>query len=297
MNNIYPLVSVAVITYNQKEYLSECIDSILAQEYPNVQIVVADDGSSDGSQELLREYKEKYPEVFVLCLSQKNMGITYNSNLAHFTCTGKYIAWMGGDDVMLPMKLNKQVEFMENNADCTISYHNLDVFDSDTNTTLYFFNDKKSFEGDIRVVIRQGAFNGACSTMVRADKSPKYGFDEKIPVASDWLYWVDTLANGGEIMYIDLVLGRYRRHDSNVTNVNNYIAQNELDHLNSCHIMLAKYPNYFNDIYYVYARRIASLRHRVPYFQSLWLSFKMSPSFKVFGALVVYCMSFGQLKF
>lgn len=142
-NNSYPLVSVAIITYNQKEYLRECIESILLQNYPNLQIVVADDCSSDGTQDLLLRYSQQYPNVFTLKLSEKNLGITANSNLAHFACRGKYIFWMGGDDLMLPGKIAKQVEYMENNPDCTLCYHNLDVFDSATKKNLYYFNHLK----------------------------------------------------------------------------------------------------------------------------------------------------------
>jgi glycosyltransferase involved in cell wall biosynthesis len=212
-----PLVSIAIITYNQKEYLKECIESVLEQDYENIEIVVADDCSTDGTQEMLKGYEEKYPNKFVLKLSDRNQGITKNSNLAHFACKGKYIAWMGGDDLMLPGKIRRQVEYMENNPECTICYHNLDVFQSDTNETLYYFNENNKYEGDVRVVIKYGTFNGGCSNMVRADKVPKNGFNETLPIASDWLFWCECLLNGGTINYIDEVLGRYRRHQKNIT--------------------------------------------------------------------------------
>ena len=141
-NNNLPVVSVAIITYNQKEYLKECIESVLEQDYKNIEIVIADDCSTDGTQDMLKEYDKQYPNKFVLKLSEKNQGITPNSNLAHFACSGDYIAWMGGDDLMLPGKIKKQVEYMESNPNCTICYHNLDVFQSETNETLHYFNEK-----------------------------------------------------------------------------------------------------------------------------------------------------------
>jgi len=292
-----PLVSVAIITYNQKEYLKECIESILEQDYDNIEIVIADDCSTDGTQEMLKEYNEKYPNKFVLKLSDKNQGITKNSNLAHFACSGKYIAWMGGDDLMLPGKIRKQVEYMEANPNCTICYHNLDVFQSETNETLHYFNnDKNKHQGDIKNCIKYSTFNGACSNMIRAVKSPKYGFNETLPIASDWLYWIDILSNGGTINYIDEVLGRYRRHDSNVTKLELFITQNELDHLNTCNILLAKYPQYISEIMYVYSKRIFNLRHKMNYFKALKLSFCSSYNLKSILGLILFCLTFGLVK-
>ena len=57
-----PLVSVAIITFNQAEFLRECIESVLQQDYANLEIVVADDGSTDGTQEMLRDYDRNHPE-------------------------------------------------------------------------------------------------------------------------------------------------------------------------------------------------------------------------------------------
>ncbi|NUY57655.1 glycosyltransferase [Salinivibrio sp. EAGSL] len=296
MKDTYPLVSIAIITYNQKEYLRECIESCLTQDYPNFEIVIADDCSTDGTQAMLREYEVAYPNKFVLRLSEKNQGITPNSNAAHFACSGKYIAWMGGDDLMLPGKLNKQVDFMERNPNCTICYHNLDVFDSETGKTLYFFNNKLKINGNVKAAIRYGTFNGACSNMVRAEKTPVHGYNKSLPVASDWLYWVETLSNGGTIDYIDAVLGKYRRHSNNITCKEKFVTQNELDHLVSCQIMLAKLPQYFNDIMYIYSKRILGLRHNLNYITCLWRSFCLRPSIKVVGGLGMYLTTFGKVK-
>jgi glycosyltransferase involved in cell wall biosynthesis len=292
-----PLVSIAIVTYNQKNYLKECIESCLAQEYQNIEIVVADDGSTDGTYEILEDYAKKNSGKFVLQRSKENQGITKNSNLAHFSCTGKYIAWMGGDDLMLSGKIRRQVEFMEKNPDCTICYHNLDVFDSETNSTLFLFNKKNKYEGDFSTCIRYGAFNGACSNMVRSNKIPVHGFNQSLIVASDWLYWIETLANGGSIKYIDEVLGRYRRHDKNVTYRDvEEISQNDLDHLLTCQLLIEKYPNQFNNIMHSYAKLLSGIRHKLDYRLALKTSFLLRPNFTVLGALLVNLISFRRLK-
>lgn len=292
-----PLVSVAIITYNQKGYLRECIESVLTQDYSNLEVVVADDGSTDGTQDMLREYAAKYPGMFVLVLSDKNRGITNNSNSAHFACSGKYIAWMGGDDLMLSDKINKQVNFMENNPDCTICYHDLDVFESHTGRRINLFSEKnKPREGGVKVSIRHGVFNGACSSMVRKNKTPEYGYDESIPVASDWLYWVETLMNGGEIRYINEVLGRYRRHDGNVTNIKAGIGQNVLDHLNSCNLIMTKYPKYFKHAIYRQLNVLVGVRKQGEYFSIVWAAARLTFQPKYWAAVVIYIVTFGVLQ-
>jgi glycosyltransferase involved in cell wall biosynthesis len=290
-----PLVSVAVITYNQKVYLKQCIESILEQDYKNIEIVVADDGSTDGTHELLKEYSDKYPKKFVLKLSDQNQGITKNSNLAHFACNGKYIAWMGGDDLMLPEKIKKQVEYMENHKVCTICHHDLDVFDSDTNQTLYYWGKKqKKLSGNVRDLIQYGVFNGACASMVRKNDTPKYGFDVRVPIASDWLYWVQSLYNGGEIHYIDEVLGRYRRHDNNATEQTKF--KNLQDHLISANIILSEKPEYVNEVQYRIAVLLMSFRKIDTYKQYVFSSLKINFSIKAVSLLVLNLLSFGKLK-
>jgi len=297
LENFSIIVSVAVITYNQKAFLEECLNSILEQSFKNYEIVISDDGSSDGTPEMLVELEKKFPKKVKLVLNNKNEGITKNCNKVLKICSGKYIAWMGGDDLMLPGKLEKQVAFMEANPDCSICYHNLDVFDSETNRTIKTFNDStNSFQGDVRQIIRHGTFNGACSTMVRRDCVPKCGFNELLPVASDWLFWVECTLRGGLILYIDEILGRYRRHTGNVTIQKATIGQNEIDHLNSCNFILSYAPNFFEEVMYRYSQRLLSLRFRLPYFKCVWRCFLISPTIKELCRLVCYLVTFGYIK-
>lgn len=244
--NELPLVSVAIITYNQKEFLREAIESVLIQDYKPLEIVIGDDFSTDGTQEMLKNYQNIYPGIFILKLASQNSGITTNSNAVHFACTGKYIAWLGGDDIMLPGKISKQVKFMETHSNYNLVYHNLDVFDSFTGKHLHYYNSAKScFTGDVTQLIKHGTFNGACATMTRHSAAPDYGFDTRIPVASDWLYWIEHLKNGGKIGYINEVLGRYRRHDKNVSNPNSEQApQGYSDTIETCNILLEIFPQY-----------------------------------------------------
>ena len=244
----FPLVSVAVVTYNQRDFLRECLESVLCQDYPHTEIVVSDDGSTDGTQEMLKEYVASGRGNFVLQLAVRNQGITANQNLASAACRGKYVSWMAGDDLMLPGKLTKQVKFLEGNPDCAICYHDLDIFDSDTGLTLRRYSDvDRPRNGDLRTLVRYGCFNGAVSNMVRGSCQPMPAFDSRIPIASDWLYWMECLWSGGKIGYIDEVLGRHRRHDKNVTSgsIKNPSIREIQDHLFTCDIVVSRAPKLF----------------------------------------------------
>lgn len=108
-------VSISIITYKHAKYIRKCLDSILAQKVNfKYQIVVGEDCSNDGTREILLEYKEKYPDIFVLLLNEQNMGASKNSHNVKLHCEGQYIVGCEGDDYWVDdQKLQKQVDFLE----------------------------------------------------------------------------------------------------------------------------------------------------------------------------------------
>lgn len=248
-----PKISVAIITYNQRAYLEEAIESVLAQGYGNLEIVVADDGSTDGSHELLRSYEQKYPGLFKLELGSHNIGITGNSNRALSACTGKYVAWLGGDDLMLPERLRQQSQYMEKHPECAACFHDLDIFESATGKTIGRFSDTypiaKFNENALRAIVRYG-FGGGTSAMVRSSMSPVRRYDERVAAASDWLYFIE-LARNGSMKYLPATLTRYRRHSTNVTKDQRNLFP---DLLRTIEIVDEEYPELKSDTRYAHAR-------------------------------------------
>lgn len=292
-----PLVSVMVVTYNQENYVQECLDSIVNQDYKNIEIIVSDDGSVDKTPEILKSYEKNHQGKIRVILSDKNEGITLNCNKALAECKGDYIALMGGDDYMYQKKLSTQIKYMQDNNNCFISYHDLSVFDSESRNVLYNFNERNGFVvGKQRDLIRSGAVCGGSSVVIRADAIPETGFDTRLPVASDWLFFIETLGGEGEIGYINSILGAYRRHSSNVTVVTKKISQNDLDHLFSLSILMQKTPGNFDVINYRYAMNLVGLRHKLPYFKAMLTSFMVSPNRKAFIGIMAKIMSFGKVE-
>lgn len=300
MKSEEPLVSIAVIAYNQEKVIEDCLNSVLNQTYKNIEIIVSDDASSDNTPTLLKQFKTKYPEIFKINLSNKNLGITKNSNIAQSLCKGKYIAWLGGDDIFFPKKIEKQVNFMESNQNCVLCHHNLELFDSGTGDSLGLMHNKRSKkEGDIKTLIKYGTINGASATMIRSKNIPENGFNELIPVASDWLYWIEALREGGKICYLDEVLGKYRRGNKSVTQISKNsksINQNVIDHLNTSNLLLKDFNEHFDEIRFTYARNIFSLRHKLKYSETVFLSLRISFKLSRFARLIIYFFTFGKIK-
>jgi glycosyltransferase involved in cell wall biosynthesis len=286
-----PLVSVAVVTYNQKAFLEECLHSILEQDYPEFEIVVADDGSTDGTADLLGRFELEHPGKFVIRRSETNRGVTANHDQALAACRGDYISWIAGDDLMLPGKLSAQVAHMEANRRCAICYHDIELFDSDSGRTLHRWSDvDRQRRGDFSTLVRHGHFNAAISSMVRATQSPKR-FDASIPIASDWLYYVECLAWGGTIEPIPGLYARQRRHADNVTGpmARAQPAQLFVEHLESCAVILGRWPSAAADVRYRMSRLLLMQRWqddgaRYGDFLRASLALRFSP--KVLAALV-----------
>ncbi len=114
-----PTISVVVITYNQQATLAQTLDSILMQEGNfDLQIVVAEDCSTDNTRDICQQYKILYPEKIVLLLQVVNQGITKNFIDGLRACEGDYIAICAGDDYWIdPLKLQKQLHFLQSHLD------------------------------------------------------------------------------------------------------------------------------------------------------------------------------------
>ncbi|MDB4925229.1 glycosyltransferase family 2 protein [Mucilaginibacter sp.] len=130
------IVSVCCITYNHKQFIAQSIEGFLMQKtnFP-FEIVIGDDCSTDGAADVIKEYKEKYPDKIKLTSGNKNVGAHENMRNIVEACVGKYIALCDGDDFWTdPYKLQKQVDFLEQNPGYVICCHYTRVIDTDYNT-------------------------------------------------------------------------------------------------------------------------------------------------------------------
>lgn len=213
-------VSVLIPSYNQENVIEETLSSALNQTYKNIEVVIADDASKDGTPTILEKWQQRYPQRIKVFLHENNVGVTKNHNRGLYECTGDFVVFLDGDDVLLPNKIEEQLAFMQANPDCSLSYHDVEVFDSLTGENIYLWSERiGTKQGELRNLIRFGNFLPAVGVMVRRKDIPLSGYDERIPVYSDWLFWLRILERGkGKICYLPSVQARYRRHEANMTN-------------------------------------------------------------------------------
>lgn len=261
-----PKVSVAIICYNQENFIRDAIDSVIAQDYPNIEICVSDDCSTDKTPKIILEYAERldnHPNIkFRYNLNPTNVGIVRNYNNVLNLCTGDYIAWLDGDDMFIPNKLAKQVNFMQEHPECVISYTDCDNFNSDTGITKFYSKSRMAiFDSDSRGVIKHGSIFCNCTTMVVGDIQRQVRFNANYHYLGDWLNKVEILLQSQKkIMFIDEVLSRYRLHSCNTTNsAGHKINNTTADIINQYVMLLNKYPRLSSDILFGLSRVYRSL--------------------------------------
>jgi glycosyltransferase involved in cell wall biosynthesis len=128
MPNGQPLVSILINAYNAERFIARAIDSALAQTYPNIEILVLDDGSTDGTVGIV----EGYPDPRIRCVHEKHVGILEGRNRLLREAKGEYLTWLDADDAYLPDKVKKEAEFLMAHPEDAAVYCN----------TFYFFTEE-----------------------------------------------------------------------------------------------------------------------------------------------------------
>lgn len=136
MNNTIPLVSICCTTYNHLNYIRQCLDGFVMQKtnFP-IEILIHDDASTDGTQDIIREYEAKYPNIIKPIYQKENQyskGVKVNLVYNYSRVKGKYIALCEGDDYWTdPHKLQKQVDFLESHPDYVMCSHRFNQYIQD----------------------------------------------------------------------------------------------------------------------------------------------------------------------
>lgn len=209
-----PLVSVKVATYNHEPYLGQCLEGILAQktDFP-FEVVVGEDCSTDGTRAIAESYAQAHPAVVRLVAADANVGPARNLARIRAACRGRYEALCEGDDFWIhPLKLQRQVEFLEAHADCGFCFHDVLQFqeDKDARPRFYCPRDLPDFPS-VADVLRWPQFIATCSVLARRE------FLETLPAWRTGLLCGDLVVrlwgpHVGRIGYLPDVMAVQRNH-------------------------------------------------------------------------------------
>lgn len=253
-----PVVACGIIVYNQREYIANCIDKMLKQDCDfTFTIVIADDCSTDGTQNILKEYQERFPERIKLVLNERNLGIAGNwVSCCRAMEGGRFVSFCDGDDYWSnPKKLQIQVEFLSSNPNCVAVSTDFDTIDADG--TNFIPNVRKNNSPATGMVQNDlwstgKAQNAWCTFMFRKDifdnKIPFQGFlDNSFPF-QDWPVLV-IMAAYGTFEYIPLstcLVRRIKGSDSKAEDINKLLLRQERSKT-MCKYLASLFPNLQRD--------------------------------------------------
>lgn len=206
------LVSIALATYNGEKFLRNQLDSLLAQTYKNIEIIVCDDCSKDGTVKILEEYKTKHKITYYV--NEKNLGYIKNFEKVIGLCSGEYIALSDQDDVWLDNK----IELLVNNiGDCSLIFSDASLIDENGDIFEESFHDYQNIYmpenyDQYRFLLFRNFVTGCTSLFKKEILSKAIPFIDSIP--HDW--WIALNASMiGEIKKNQSPLVQYRQHSNN----------------------------------------------------------------------------------
>lgn len=204
------LLSVCLITYNQEKFIRNAIESILMQKVNfDWELIIADDCSTDGTREILKEYKEKHPDIIKLILQKKNVGPAKNHIELISTPKSKYIALCDGDDYWTDsLKLQKQVDFLEANQDYVLCFHQIKILKNNGTIVDDFITKVPENYETIDTLAKLGNYIHT-PTVVYRNIISEFPLDFKTaPIGDYFLYML--LAKSGKLGYLNESMAVYR---------------------------------------------------------------------------------------
>ena len=205
-------ISVVMPAYNAENYIAEAIESILNQTYTDFEFLIINDGSTDRTEEIILSYKD---ERIVYLKNEKNSGIVYTLNRGLKSAKGQYIARMDADDISMPERFEKQIEFMERHKDIGALGTSIVIFGEGINERRFDFEvDNNSLKSNL--------FFNSCfahpSVMIRREIITKYNilYEEEYQGREDFVMWW-RIAAVSKLASLQVPLLYYRQHNNQIT--------------------------------------------------------------------------------
>ena len=242
-----PCISIIMGIYNCATTLPEAIDCILNQTYTNWELIMCDDGSTDGTYEVAEQYRKAYPDKIVLLKNPENMGLNITLNNCLSVARGEYIARMDGDDICNPERFEKEIGFLEDHREYAIVSTDMEHFDEGG-----VYGRSRLIKYPQTKDIVKGTPHCHAPCMVRKeayDAFKGYSADKRVLRVEDYDLWIKMYAKGYKGYNINEVLYSMR-DDRNAVKRRKYRYRLNEAYVKLKAVRLLKLPNW-NVVYAV----------------------------------------------
>ncbi len=204
-----PRVSVIIPTFNSARFLGQAISTALSQTYTDYEVIVVDDGSTDGTRDVIAQFGAKIHYLY-----QPNRGLSSARNLALSKASGEFIAYLDADDMWYPHKLEKQVIFLDAYKECGLVHTEMTTIDEMDKPIHLQFNEESRREipqGHWTMDLLQRCHIQIATVLERRECIERIGkFDERLKTVQDYLHWILVPMEGMAFGYIPEPLAMYR---------------------------------------------------------------------------------------
>lgn len=220
-----PLVSIVVPAYNAERYLAETLDALLAEGYPQKEIIVVNDGSRDGTLQIAADYARR--NACIKAIDQPNGGVCKARNRGISEARGVYILPVDADDLILPGFLAWAVSVMEQQPEVKVAVPKAEFFGAKTGPWhLPPFS--------LRLLARKNMIP-ATALYRKTDWQRVGGYYEELQAREDWEFWIHMLKDGGQVVTSPQVWLRYRIHEASKRTADRRLKYQIIDALNERH--------------------------------------------------------------
>lgn len=219
------VVSICCITYNHEPYIRQCLDGFMMQKttFP-FEVLIHDDASTDGTADIIREYEIKYPDIVKPIYQKENQyskGIAISRTYNYPRAKGKYIALCEGDDYWIdPLKLQKQVDFLETHSEYGLIRTNVNRFvqkEHRVEESFFSTGSRLRMKDTFEDYIYYGWFAAPCTWLFRRDFCLEFSnFNEKGCFKGD-IALLLTIARRSKIKYLPDITAIYRVLDTSAS--------------------------------------------------------------------------------
>jgi glycosyltransferase involved in cell wall biosynthesis len=213
-------ISVVITSYNQKKYLQEAIESVLNQTHQPDEVIVVDDCSSDGSQDMILEYANYYPDLVRSFCHDVRIGIPRNRNFALEHANGDLVCFLDGDDRYLPDKLERELETLQQQPEAMLVFSNIYFIDEMGQRLCLWAENIIPPSGYVFKEVFSRHWPRNClyrNELMNINALRQIGFfDENLHIYEDWDLKI-RFTNKFKVAYCPIPLTEYRQHPEGIS--------------------------------------------------------------------------------